>query len=243
MMIDIAICDDDIILTSALEKNLTLLSETKNLDVNIDIFYDGENLLQHIKTGHIYDIIYLDIEMKHKNGIVAAQELRQLGSKSLLIYVTSHESFAKGAFEVDAFRFLTKPIDSQKFESYFLAAIKKLFVKPIYFQYKFNREVYKIELDKILYFQSNKRITYIISEFGTMQCYEKLNVIENFLKEKNILFYRIHQSFLVNPKYVKKYRYDMIELFDGTEFTISEKRRKSVNEVFCQVKGEELIEF
>lgn len=36
MMIDIAICDDDIILTSALEKNLTLLSETKNLDVNID---------------------------------------------------------------------------------------------------------------------------------------------------------------------------------------------------------------
>ena len=76
-----------------------------------------------------------------------------------------------------------------------------------------------------------------------MQCYEKLNEIENFLKEKNILFYRIHQSFLVNPSYVKKYRYDMIELLDGTEFTISEKRRKSVNEVFCKIKGEELIEF
>ena len=43
----------------------------------------------------IYDIIYLDIEMKHKNGIIVAHELRQLGSKSLLIYVTSHESFAK----------------------------------------------------------------------------------------------------------------------------------------------------
>lgn len=112
-----------------------------------------------------------------------------------------------------------------------------------YFQYKFNREVYKTELNKILYFQSNKRITYIISELGTMQCYEKLNDIENFLKEKNILFYRIHQSFLVNPSYVKKYRYDMIELLDGTEFTISEKRRKSVNEVFCKIKGEELIEF
>ncbi len=35
----------------------------------------------------------------------------------------------------------------------------------------------------------------------------------------------------------------MIELLDGTEFTISEKRRKSVNEVFCKIKGEELIEF
>lgn len=76
-----------------------------------------------------------------------------------------------------------------------------------------------------------------------MQCYEKLNDIENFLKEKNILFYRIHQSFLVNPSYVKKYRYDMIELLDGTEFTISEKRRKSVNEVFCKIKGEELMNF
>lgn len=37
-MIDIAICDDDIILTSVLEKNLTLLSKDKSLDVNIDIF-------------------------------------------------------------------------------------------------------------------------------------------------------------------------------------------------------------
>ena len=47
-MIDIAICDDDIILTSVLEKNLTLLSKDKSLDVNIDIFYDGATLLQHI---------------------------------------------------------------------------------------------------------------------------------------------------------------------------------------------------
>lgn len=242
-MIDIAICDDDIMLTSTLEKNLILLSEGKSLDINVDIFYDGETLLQHIKNGHIYDIIYLDIEMEHKNGIIAGHELRELGSRALLIYVTSHESFAKEAFEVDAFRFLTKPIDPQKFELYFFAAVKKLLIKPLYFQYKFNREVYKTELDKILYFQSNKRITYIVSEFGTMQCYEKLNAIENFLKEKNILFYRIHQSFLVNPKYVKKYRYDMIELLNGTVFTISEKRRKSVNEVFCKIKGEELIEF
>ena len=57
-MIDIAICDDDIILTSVLEKNLTLLSKDKSLDVNIDIFYDGATLLQHITNGHIYDIIY-----------------------------------------------------------------------------------------------------------------------------------------------------------------------------------------
>ena len=56
-MIDIAICDDDIILTSVLEKNLTLLSKDKSLDVNIDIFYDGATLLQHITNGHIYDII------------------------------------------------------------------------------------------------------------------------------------------------------------------------------------------
>ena len=94
-MIDIAICDDDIMLTSTLEKNLILLSEGKSLDINVDIFYDGETLLQHIKNGHIYDIIYLDIEMEHKNGIIAGHELRQLGSRALLIYVTSHESFAK----------------------------------------------------------------------------------------------------------------------------------------------------
>lgn len=240
-MIEIAICDDEIEMASAVEDLVVALSSEQMLDINIDIFYDGSTLLQHIKEGNHYDLIYLDIEMKIKNGVDTAKELRLLNTKTLLIYVTGYESFAKDAFEVDAFRFLTKPIDRKKFESYFRAAIDKLQVRPEYFEYTFNRVNYRIPLDKIIYFQSDKRITYIVTEQEIIYCYERLNSIEKSLSEKNVYFYRIHQSLLINPHYVKKYQYSMLELLDGTEFTISEKRRKSVSEMVCRLKGDEIV--
>ena len=240
-MIEIAICDDEIEMASAVEDLVVALSSEQMLDINIDIFYDGSTLLQHIKEGNHYDLIYLDIEMKIKNGVDTAKELRLLNTKTLLIYVTGYESFAKDAFEVDAFRFLTKPIDREKFESYFRAAIDKLQVRPEYFEYTFNRVNYRIPLDKIIYFQSDKRITYIVTEQEIKYCYERLNSIEKSLNEKNVYFYRIHQSLLINPHYVKKYQYSMLELLDGTEFTISEKRRKSVSEMVCRLKGDEIV--
>ncbi|MFR0028389.1 MAG: LytTR family transcriptional regulator DNA-binding domain-containing protein [Coprococcus phoceensis] len=55
------------------------------------------------------------------------------------------------------------------------------------------------------------------------------------------MFYRVHQSFLVNPKYVKSYAYDHMELADGTVLTISENRRRKISEQFCSIKGDEII--
>ena len=76
---------------------------------------------------------------------------------------------------------------------------------------------------------------------GSEKCYEKLNNIEKRLLESDIFFYRTHQSFLINPKFVSVYSYDSMELLDGTTLTVSENRRKKVNELFCALKGEDII--
>ena len=35
---------------------------------------------------------------------------------AVLIYISNHESYLKELFEVDTFRFLSKPINTEKFE-------------------------------------------------------------------------------------------------------------------------------
>ena len=110
MMIKIAICDDDKIVASNIENLLLKISKDSELD--IDIFYDGDTLVQ-IKIN--YDLIYLDIEMARKDGIEAAKNIRKIDDNVLIVYVTGYESFAKEAFEVSAFRFITKPIDERIF--------------------------------------------------------------------------------------------------------------------------------
>ena len=137
-----------------------------------------------------YDLIYLDIEMKKQNGVDAARELRIIDNKVLIIYVTGHEGFAKEVFEVSAFRFITKPIDIDLFEKYFKDAITQVSRAPQYFQYQYNKISYRLSIDEIMYFQSDRRITYIITKSGSEKCYGKLNNIEKSLIDKNIFFYR-----------------------------------------------------
>lgn len=119
IMIEIAICDDEVYMTSEIEEMLHNLSELYNVAVEIGVFYDGATLVDYIEKGMNYDIIYLDIEMK-QNGVEAARRIRKKDTNVLIIYVTSHESFAKEVFEVSAYRFITKPIDKKYLKDTFL---------------------------------------------------------------------------------------------------------------------------
>ena len=239
MYLNIAICDDEKYIVSQINSLLQLLSDEKGNEINVDTFYDGIALAEKIYSGVRYDIIYLDIEMKAQNGVETARRIRIMDEKVLIIYVTNHESFAKEAFEVSAYRFITKPIDDFMFKKYYFDACKEL--NPRYFQYQYNKISYRILIDDILYFQSDKRVTYIITNDRIEKYYGKLRDIENGLKNAGVKFYRTHQSFLVNPKYVKKYYYNTMELTDGTVLTISENRRKKVNELYCELKGGDII--
>ena len=240
-MIEIAICDDEIVITSKIENILEELSEEMGIKVEIDVFYDGKTLVNYIKDGKKYDLIYMDIEMREQDGISAASEIREIDKNVFLIYITSHESFAKDVFELNAYRFITKPIDLGIFRKYFEAVKDELTIRPQYFRYQYNKVVYRISLDEIIYFQSDRRVTYIITENGSKKCYGKLNDIECRLLQSNIVFFRIHQSFLVNTQYIIAYFYDSMELRDGTTLSISENRRKKVSELFCTFKGEDII--
>lgn len=241
-MIKIAVCDDEEIIASDIEKRLHKLSREMDIPVDVDVFFDGETLTDYVLGQRVrYDIIYLDIEMKNENGVDAARKIRLIDKKVLLIYITNHESFAKEVFEVSAFRFITKPVSDAVFEKYFISAVGEIRKAPHFFQYQYNKVHYKLFLDEIIYFQSDKRITYINTETEVRKCYEKLNAIEKRLKQSGICFFRTHQSFLVNPLYVEVYMYDSMQLRDGTLLSVSEKRRKSVNELYCKMKGDAII--
>lgn len=240
-MIKIAICDDDILTTANVETLIQNISVKKIIKIEIDVFYDGRTLVDYIKKGNKYDLIYLDIEMKDLDGVETGRKIRLIDKGVLIIYVTNHEGFAKDVFEVSAFRFITKPIDNTIFERYFMDAQRNIMGSSRFFRYQYNKTTYRVSIDEIVYFQSDRRITYIITRYGSEKCYGKLNDIEKKLVGAGVYFYRTHQSFLVNPRYVFRYTYDTMELTDGTILAISEHRRKKVNELFCMLKGDDII--
>ena len=241
-MIKIAICDDDEIVTSDIEERLRQTAQKSGVSIDIDVFFDGTALTDYTINNNVkYDIIYLDIELKGENGVDTARKIRQFDKDVLLIYITNYESFAKEVFEVSAYRFITKPITDEIFEKYFVSAVNEITRTPQFFQFQYNKVHYKLPINDIIYFQSDKRVTYINTGTDVNKCYEKLNAIEQKMQQCGVYFFRTHQSFLVNPSYVEVYMYDSMQLRDGTVLSISEKRRKTVNELYCKMKGDSII--
>ena len=241
-MIKIAVCDDEQLVTSDIEEKLRRISQKANVSIDIDVFFDGAALTDYILSQKAkYDIIYIDIKMKNENGIDTARKIRQFDKDVLLIYITNYESFAKEVFEVSAYRFITKPISDDIFERYFTSAVNEITKAPQFFQFQYNKVHYKLPISDIIYFQSDKRVTYINTGTDVKKCYEKLNSIEQKMQQCGVYFFRTHQSFLVNPSYVEVYMYDSMQLRDGTVLSISEKRRKAVNELYCKMKWDSII--
>ncbi|MGC6176208.1 LytR/AlgR family response regulator transcription factor [Lacrimispora sp. 38-1] len=240
-MVKVAICDDDIRFTGEFENIIFQMSKKQNVSVDIDVFFDGRDLVRNICEEKIkYDLIFLDIEMKSMDGITVARKIREADEIVLIIYVTSHTSYAIEAYDVQPFQFLVKPIEREILQRYFIKAYDKIISGDSYFRYKYGKDTYQILVKDILYFQSKRRVVFIHRLDGSVvKYYEKLNELETKFKMSKIEFWRIHQSYLVNAMYVVRKSFEQIELIDGKVLFVSEDRRKEVAELYWnQIEGD-----
>ena len=236
-MLNIAVCDDDIQATGRMERMIQEIAKQNFVDIDIDVFWSGENLVDPVVEGICYDIIYLDIEMDKEDGISAAKRIRTYDKNVLIIYVTSHENYMKESFEVRPFQFLVKPVSGKQMETCFKVAYEDINSGDFYFRYNFQRINYKVPIRDILYFKSNKRKVFIVTEKENSELYGKLNEIEGSLKSSKVSFLRVHQSFLVNYNHIKGLAYNLVIMDNGKHIPISEDRRKLISEQYCSMGG------
>ena len=240
-MLRIAICDDDSKFTRKLETLVLQESQKLGIRADTDVFSDGKTLLKSFQNGDHYELIFIDIEMEQVDGITAARRIREIDRTVLLVYVSGYDKYLKELFEVEPFRFLSKPLNHAQFDRYFKEACKRINETEVFYQFTFNKEIRKISVKDIVYFESNNRIVYIHLKDGTNEYfYGKLNNVEKELAASRQYFLRIHQSFLVNYDYIIK-----MNLFNITinyarkkmELKISEDRQKEVRRQLCKIAG------
>ena len=142
-MLKIAICDDDYNILLQLEKYLFYISEQENLSIDVEVFSDGELLRKELANGTVYDIIYMDIQMKNENGITTVQEIRKTDDATLVIYISSYERYAIELFPLDVYYFIRKPISKAEFIRVFLAANRRIAERNLYFTYSYKNSEYK----------------------------------------------------------------------------------------------------
>lgn len=240
-MVKVAICDDNIDVLNKLKK----LIEEKEPKWQVDVFSDGYTLEEQLKKN-LYAIYFLDIELGSMDGYELSKEVRKKDASALIIFVSSHSEYACDAFEVDAFRFLRKPIEDEKvFEAIEKAkGIVQTQNYQFHYHYKGNGMDYQVKLANILYFERKQRIVKIhFSNGETADIYDSIKEVEKQLIDKN--FSRCHQGFLVNFDYIKVFQDSMVVLENGEKLPISRNRKVAFGEEYmkyCWDREEEVGE-
>ena len=235
-MLTIAICDDEKKICDYIESRTTEFLAKNDLEAEVSAFYDGSELLKKCENNiQHFDIIFLDIKMKTLNGVECAKLLRDIGVNSLIVFITSSAEYVFSGYEVKAFRYILKTDLVNAFSRVLgecLLELKKL--NTSFFTVKTSSSVKNIPLSDILYFESNKRLLNIHTKNEVLSFYEKLDNVENELKEKD--FIRTHQSYLVNAQKIKSVSKDSVFLINGFSLPVSKSKATKVKDAYLWSK-------
>ena len=110
-MFTVAICDDDKIVLSSIQKCIEEFATENNISISVDLYDSGKKLLE---TSLKYNVIFLDIILQTENGIDIGTQLRKLNAFTYIIYITNYKQYHETAHNnVHSFAFLTKPISKK----------------------------------------------------------------------------------------------------------------------------------
>lgn len=219
----IGLCDDDSFFIREI-RNRLLPFGTGEDSFHVSDFSSAEELIEHYKNGGHFDILFIDIEMKGINGIEAAEIIRALSPRTIIIFVSSHSDYIFDAFRIEALHFLVKPVKDREFNEVFHRALNKYRAVNASIVLKWESTRNKIQIDKISFVEGYRRHLTVHTATGQYEAVGKISEMQEILSPHG--FVRVHQGFIVNMHYIKSFKTDEVELTDGTIVPVSVRKRQ-----------------
>ena len=199
-MLTCAIIDDDEINRLTLEHYVEL---TPNLKLMASLT-DGIAGLTFFREGNQVDVLFLDIEMPHLNGL---ELLRVLKDPPEVIITTARQDFAVDAFELHVTDYLVKPFDFARFT----LAVQRVQPRQVAAPaegpintdlfVKVNSRMVRINFDEVLYVEALSDYVNIVTNKHKYIVYTTLKALEARLRSFPN-FIRVHRSYVLNTQHI-----------------------------------------
>lgn len=224
-MIKIGICDDELAIHNQVKKYIL----DKDFDEKIEIvsFLNGADLLEY---GDTIDILLLDIVMPEMDGIDVGRLVSRQKNAPKIIMLTSMRERFKEAFEISAYRFVTKPIVQSELIQAILDAVKTFVGNSIVEVYRDSRK-YGFQQKQIVYISKVQSRTEVIIGEKAYQSTYSLEDWEAALDER--IFFRVHKSYIVNFSYIDRIE-DKIYLTSDEILPVAKRRKNALMQRYIQ---------
>lgn len=239
-MLKAIIIDDEAKSRDVLETLISKFVEGVSVVATADSVTTGVNAIKK----HDPDLVFLDIEMPRRDGFELLSEFDPMTFE--VVFTTAHEQYAHKAFRTSAVDYLLKPVDITLLKE----AVER--VKEKRSKDKVNRNIQVflnnlkakqenqqialatsdglifVKVENIIYLRGDGAYTYFFLKTG-----ERITVSKNLKEYEDLLkdydFYRVHKSFLIHLREMKKYvRGDggYVIMSNGDSVDVSKRRKE-----------------
>jgi DNA-binding LytR/AlgR family response regulator len=242
VMVQIAVCDDNIDQLSNMVQLINLYRASKNFSCEYAVFPNGFELVSALEKGKQFDIYCLDIIMPGFMGIDVAKEIRGFDKTAQILFFTSSPEFALESYSVKAINYVLKPISKEKLFYTFdemLEHIKGEKEEDAVIV-KSNEGIQKILISNLAFAEViGRNVLYHLHSGKVIECKEPFSAVcDNLIKYE--CFIKPHRSYLVNMQYVDTIENHKITLQTLSSVPVAQGKAREIKQQYLnyQMEGE-----
>ena len=219
----ILICDDDVLIIEQIRKYCqNFFNKIQVKCPELVCFSDGETLLSDEGEK---DILFLDIEMPGMNGIYVGNELKTRNENIIIFIVTSHSEYLDEAMRFHVFRYLSKPLDKQRFFRNMKDAVDLYNSMTVKIPIETKQGVHTLPASSIVAIEAQGRKITVHTVKGDFESIHTIKYWENLLPKNH--FFQTHRSFIINFEYVTDFDHTLVHMNDNQFHAYLTKRKYS----------------
>ena len=225
----IAICDDN---SADAEKiRFSLMDITQDLEMKC--FSTGTELIESVKSGNNYSVLFQDVYLEKESGIEVAKSVKELSPDTQVIFVTSSLDHAIDAFKVQATDYLVKPCSEADIVKAFARVSVKMNTKysvPVVINT--GKEIHVFHTEKVIKIESDRHYTVICcSNNRTERLLINFSYVAELFGNK---FIEIRRGLLVNPRFIEKISGVNVILADGSSYILPKAKKDAVTAKYIE---------
>jgi DNA-binding LytR/AlgR family response regulator len=222
-MIRVAIVEDEAEIREQLMGYVQRYTRQYGTAFEVKTFADGLEILEDYRP--VYDLILLDIEMKHLDGMETARRIRELDPEVMLVFITNMAQYAIKGYAVGALDYVLKPVpyvafsqQLQKVEAQLRRRTRHYLAVPV------EGGLRRLDTSRIYYIESEGHRVHFYTEEGDFAAPGALKALEEKLADRP--FARCNSGYLVNLAQVQAVQQNTVEV-GPYELQVSRPKRKS----------------
>lgn len=233
-MISIAICDDEL---QQLERAKSLLKQYSfahsQYDIKIHFFAAPLELLSFVSANGGFDLLLLDVYMDGILGTDAARELRDMGDKCQIIFLTTSRDHAIDAFSLDAAHYMVKPYSEKEFFSALDKVMDKLTKKDeVYITVKSTDGISRVDLKKLVYSETDNHVQKLYLSDGKVISVRKSSTELFELLEEEPRFYKCGSTYIINMDYIVELSSKDVAFSSGARIPIPSRKYMELKKLY-----------